>query len=148
MWSEPELIEKLRGLAGAAPTAGIVLGIGDDCAIVRPRGAREDWLYTTDMLIEETHFRRATHGAADVGWKALARGLSDIAAMGGEARFCLLSLALASWVDARWVKRWRKVSWRRTGGCSIQPRGSRAFMTGFTCATERRSLRRLASARS
>src|SRR5260370_41719985 len=70
---------------------------------MRPRGAREDWLYTTDMLIEETHFRRETHGARDVGWKALARGLSDIAAMGGEARFCLLSLALASWVDARWV---------------------------------------------
>ena len=84
-------------------TAGVVLGIGDDCAIVRPRGAAEDWLYTTDMLIEGTHFRRETHRAADVGWKALARGLSDIAAMGGEARFCLLSLAVASWVDARWV---------------------------------------------
>src|SRR5260370_11462251 len=103
MWSEPELIEKLRRQAGVPRSAGIVLGIGDDCAIVRPRGAREDWLYTTDMLIEETHFRRQTHRAADVGWKALARGLSDIAAMGGEARFCLLSLALASWVDARWV---------------------------------------------
>src|SRR5260370_24758339 len=70
---------------------------------MRPRGAREDWLYTTDMLIEETHFRRETHGARDVGWKALARGLSDIAAMGGEARFCLLSLVVASWVDTRWV---------------------------------------------
>ncbi len=81
----------------------MVQGIGDDCAIVRSRGAGEDWLYTTDMLIEGTHFRRQTHRAADVGWKALARGLSDIAAMGGEARFCLLSLALASWVDARWV---------------------------------------------
>ncbi len=103
MWSEPELTEKLRRQAGVPRSAGIVLGIGDDCAIVRPRGAREDWLYTTDMLIEETHFRRQTHRAADVGWKALARGLSDIAAMGGEARFCLLSLALASWVDARWV---------------------------------------------
>src|ERR1700757_163335 len=104
MWSEPELIEKLRRRAGVMPrAAGIVLGIGDDCAIVRPRGACEDWLYTTDMLIEETHFRKETHGAADVGWKALARGLSDIAAMGGEARFCLLSLALAGWVDARWV---------------------------------------------
>ena len=81
----------------------MVLGIGDDCAIVRPRGAGEDWLYTTDMLIEGTHFRRETHSARDVGWKALARGLSDIAAMGGEARFCLLSLALAGWVDARWL---------------------------------------------
>src|SRR5450631_3291059 len=100
---EPELIEKLRGRVGQTRTAGVVLGIGDDCAIVRPRGAAEDWLYTTDMLIEGTHFLRVTHGAADVGWKALARGLSDIAAMGGEPRFCLLSLALAGWVDARWV---------------------------------------------
>jgi thiamine-monophosphate kinase len=101
--NEPELIEKLRGRVALPRTAGVVLGIGDDCAIVRPRGASEDWLYTTDMLIEGTHFRRDTHGAADVGWKALARGLSDIAAMGGEARFSLLSLAVASWVDARWV---------------------------------------------
>ena len=100
---EPELIEKLRGRVGQLRTAGVVLGIGDDCAIVRPRGAREDWLYTTDMLLEGTHFLRETHTPADVGWKALARGLSDIAAMGGEARFCLLSLAVASWVDARWL---------------------------------------------
>ena len=84
-------------------SAGLVVGIGDDCAIVRPRGAPEDWLYTTDMLIEGTHFLRQTHGAADVGWKALGRGLSDVAAMGGQARFCLLSLAVADWVNARWL---------------------------------------------
>jgi thiamine-monophosphate kinase len=80
-----------------------VLGIGDDCAIFRPRGAPEDLLFTTDMLIEGVHFRRETHGAGDVGWKALARGLSDIAAMGGEPRFCLLSLAVAPWVETRWL---------------------------------------------
>ena len=79
------------------------MGIGDDCAVVRPRGAAEDWLYTTDMLIEGTHFLRATHNAADIGWKTVARGLSDIAAMGGTPRFCLLSLALGDWVDTRWV---------------------------------------------
>jgi thiamine-monophosphate kinase len=101
--NELDLIEKLRGRVVLPRSAGVVLGIGDDCAIVRPRGAREDWLYTTDMSIEGTHFLRATHGAADVGWKALGRGLSDIAAMGGEARFCLLSLGVASWVDARWL---------------------------------------------
>jgi thiamine-monophosphate kinase len=55
------------------------------------------------MLIEGVHFRRETHGAGDVGWKALARGLSDIAAMGGEPRFCLLSLAVAPWVETRWL---------------------------------------------
>jgi len=55
------------------------------------------------LLIEDTHFRRATHSAGDIGWKALARGLSDIAAMGGEPRFCLVSLALAPWCDTTWV---------------------------------------------
>jgi thiamine-monophosphate kinase len=102
---EPELIDSLRRRVALPRTAGVVLGIGDDCAIVRPRGTREDWLYTTDMLIEGTHFRRETHSAADVGWKALARGLSDIAAMGGAARFCLLSLAMASWVDEPWLRK-------------------------------------------
>src|ERR1017187_3863161 len=101
--NEPELIQKLRRRVGLSRAAGLVLGIGDDCAIVRPRGALQDWLYTTDMLIEGTHFLRPTHRPADVGWKALARGLSDIAAMGGEPRFCLLSLAVAPWVDAPWV---------------------------------------------
>ncbi len=99
--SEVALIEQIRARVASAP--GVVMGIGDDCAIVRPRGAAEDWLYTTDLLIEGTHFLRTTHTAADVGWKAVARGLSDIAAMGGTPRFCLLSLALGDWVDARWV---------------------------------------------
>jgi len=101
--TERAITEKLRRLAVAPPGSPLVAGIGDDCAIYRPRGAREDMLFTTDLLIEDTHFRRATHGAADVGWKALARGLSDIAAMGGEPRFCLVSLAVAEWCDGRWV---------------------------------------------
>jgi len=103
MASEVELVERIRRLAGPVRTPGMVLGIGDDCAIFRPRGSREDLLFTTDMLIEDTHFRRLTHSAQDVGWKALARGLSDIAAMGGEPRFCLVSLALPPWADEVWV---------------------------------------------
>jgi thiamine-monophosphate kinase len=91
-----------RVARAAARSAGLVLGIGDDCAIFRPR-AGEDLLFTTDMLIEDTHFRRHTHSAVDAGWKALARSLSDIAAMGGEPRFCLVSLALAPWCGPRWV---------------------------------------------
>lgn len=81
----------------------MIRGIGDDCAIFRPK-AHEDLLFTTDLLVEDVHFRRATHSAADCGHKALARGLSDIAAMGGTPRFCLLSLALGQDVDERWVK--------------------------------------------
>jgi thiamine-monophosphate kinase len=98
--TEVALIERIRQRAGVP--RGVVLGIGDDCAIYRPRGAAEDLLFTTDLFVEDVHFRRA-HRARDVGWTALARGLSDIAAMGGDPRFCLLSLALAPWTDGRWV---------------------------------------------
>jgi thiamine-monophosphate kinase len=106
--NEPEWIEKLRARTGLPRTEGVVLGIGDDCAIVRPRGASEDWLYTTDMLLEGVHFQRETHSPGDIGWKALARGLSDIAAMGGEPRFCLLSLAVSPDLDERWLDQFYK----------------------------------------
>ncbi|MGC8792259.1 MAG: thiamine-phosphate kinase, partial [Bryobacteraceae bacterium] len=100
---ERTLVARIRrGGRGSAP--GLVVGIGDDCAVYRPAGAREDLLLTTDWLIEGVHFLRETHPAAAVGWKALARGLSDIAAMGGKPRLCLLSLALAPWTTERWVE--------------------------------------------
>lgn len=102
-YSENQWLEQIRRKVGIAKSPGIALGIGDDCALFRPRGAREDLAFTTDLLVEDVHFRRTTHKPADVGWKALARGLSDIASMGAEPRFCLLSLALAPWVDKRWV---------------------------------------------
>ena len=100
--NELELLKRIRAKV-PSPGRGIRLGIGDDCAIFRPPGAREDLLITTDLLIEDVHFRRDSHPPDAVGWRALARGLSDIAAMGGEPRFCLLSLALAPWTDRRWV---------------------------------------------
>jgi len=102
--SEMAFLGRLRGRA-LAQSQGILLGIGDDCAIFRPRGASEDLLFTTDLFVENVHFRRETHRPEEAGWKALARGLSDIAAMGGEPRFCLVSLALAPWTDTRWLDR-------------------------------------------
>jgi thiamine-monophosphate kinase len=102
--SEADLVRRIGRWAGPAPASSLVLGIGDDCAIYRPRASPEDLLFTTDLLIEDVHFRRSTHHAGDVGWKCLARGLSDIAAMGGEPRFCLVSLTVAEWADARWVE--------------------------------------------
>ena len=78
-------------------------GIGDDCAVL-PGGRGNDLLITTDMLIEDVHFRRADPPAL-VGHRALARGLSDIAAMGGVPRWCLLSLAVPEWAKPAWIKR-------------------------------------------
>jgi thiamine-monophosphate kinase len=101
--TELDLIDHIRHAAQSVRNRQLVLGIGDDCAIYRPRGAPEDLVFTTDMLIEDVHFRRDTHRAPEVGRKALARGLSDIAAMGAAPRFCLLSFAAAPWTDARWI---------------------------------------------
>jgi len=105
--SEVDLVRRIGRWAHLSATRppSLLLGLGDDCAIYRPRGSREDLVFTTDLLIEDVHFHPSTHRAEDVGWKCLARGLSDIAAMGGEPRFCLVSLALAGWADARWVER-------------------------------------------
>jgi thiamine-monophosphate kinase len=101
--NELSLIDRIRARAGA-PGRRVLAGIGDDCAIYRPHPGR-DLLFTTDLLLEDVHFRADTHPPGAVGWRALARGLSDIAAMGGEPEFCLLSLALAAWTDTRWLDR-------------------------------------------
>src|SRR5215813_1744391 len=97
------LVESIRRRVKLDPSGQLVLGIGDDCAVFRPRGARDDLLFTTDLLLEGVHFRAATHRPEDAGHKALARGLSDIAAMGGEPRFCLVSLSVPRATSERWI---------------------------------------------
>lgn len=77
-------------------------GIGDDCAIMR-LPARHELLVTTDFSIENIHFRRKWHPADSVGHRCLARGLSDIAAMGGTALACFLSLGLPPKLPQRWA---------------------------------------------
>lgn len=77
--------------SGADP--GVLAGIGDDAAVLAlTPGA--SLLATTDLIIEHVHFRRPGASPRDVGWKALAVNLSDIAAMGGVPRYALLALAL------------------------------------------------------
>jgi thiamine-monophosphate kinase len=100
---ESQLLRLIRRRVPPLKPSALIMGIGDDCAVFRPPGSEADWLITTDMLIEDVHFQRATHPARSVGHRVLARGLSDIAAMGGEPRFALLSLALGGWTKTRWV---------------------------------------------
>lgn len=72
---------------------GVKVSIGDDCAVYRP-AQNEDLVFTTDFTIEGRHFTLPDYSLRDVGYKALARGLSDIAAMGATPRFALVSLAV------------------------------------------------------
>ena len=80
----------------------VVTGIGDDCAVLRLPPGR-DLLITTDFSLENVHFRRAWHLPESVGHRCLARGLSDIAAMGGEPLAAFLSLALPAKLPQAWV---------------------------------------------
>ena len=86
------LIEQIRR---TFPITGknIELGIGDDCAILRPPAGSEV-LVTTDLTLEGRHFRRDLHPPESVGHRCLARGLSDLAAMGATPLAAFLSLAL------------------------------------------------------
>lgn len=88
---ERALIERVRDRLGPPPPE-VLIGVGDDtAAIAWPGGTL---LLTTDTQLEDVHFRRATATLRDVGAKALAVNLSDIAAMGGEPRYAVLALAL------------------------------------------------------
>ena len=78
------------------------LGIGDDCAILRPRRG-EDLLVTTDLSLENVHFRRDWHPPQSVGHRCLARGLSDLAAMGARPESAFLSLALPGNLPEAWL---------------------------------------------
>src|SRR3954452_24256033 len=98
---ETAVVDRIRKRAAALPQPkALIRGIGDDCAIVRPR-PKHDLVFTTDFVLEGRHFRLDTHSAAEVGHKALARSLSDLAAMGSEPLFCLVSLALPQHLGER-----------------------------------------------
>src|SRR5579862_429726 len=98
---EQQLIAQIRR---QAPRLRGGLGIGDDCAVLRlPPG--EEALLTTDFTLEDRHFRRDWHPPDAVGHRCLARGLSDIAAMGGTPRAVFLSMAVPAELPQAWVDR-------------------------------------------
>jgi thiamine-monophosphate kinase len=84
------VIRTIRG--STSPAAGVTVGIGDDCAVLEPTPGHR-LLATTDLLLEDVHFRRRYAEPADIGWKSLAVNLSDVAAMGGRPRWALVALA-------------------------------------------------------
>lgn len=85
-----------------AARADVMLGIGDDCALLQPP-AGQQLAITCDTLISGRHFPPAT-APEDIGWKALAVNLSDLAAMGAEPRWFLLALSLPT-ADEAWLSR-------------------------------------------
>ena len=79
------------------PDGSIPVGSGDDAAVIRPKA---DIVACTDAMIEDSHFLRALSSPADVGWKAAAVNISDLAAMGASPKAILIALQRAeSWSE-------------------------------------------------
>ncbi|WP_448129579.1 thiamine-phosphate kinase [Stenotrophomonas rhizophila] len=97
--AEFALIDRIR--ARTTARADVVLGIGDDAALLQPR-AGEQLVVTVDTLNSGVHFPAETP-AYDVGWKTLAVNLSDLAAMGARPAWCTLALSLPD-ADADWIE--------------------------------------------
>jgi thiamine-monophosphate kinase len=91
---ELAVLSQIRARAGRA-SSSLRLGIGDDCALLRPR-AGEELAVTTDLSIAGRHFRLDWHPPEAIGHRTLARGLSDLAAMGARPIAAFLSLGLPS----------------------------------------------------
>ncbi len=90
---EQALIRHIRNRAAQSTLGTVHLGIGDDCALLRPRRG-EELAVTTDLSIAGRHFRLDWHQPESIGHRALARGLSDLAAMGARPVAAFLSLGL------------------------------------------------------
>jgi len=104
---ELALLRRIRAGALRSSRSGLRLGIGDDCALLAVQ-ANEEVAVTTDLSIAGRHFRLDWHPAESVGHRCLARGLSDLAAMGARPVSAFLSLALPKELT---VGRGRQIAW-------------------------------------
>lgn len=99
--TESELIAAIRK-DFSGKTSDLILGIGDDAAVVRVGGRK--LIITKDLLVEDYHFLTSLYPSYYLGRKSLSVNLSDIAAMGGKPKYALLGLALPESKGAAWVK--------------------------------------------
>ncbi len=102
MKNEHDLVAQIERAFGGARTRALHLSLGDDAAVWSPAAGQETIL-TCDWFLEGTHFLRGKHPAEAVGWKCLARAVSDIAAMGGKPRCFLMSLAIPEELTGKWL---------------------------------------------
>jgi len=97
---EDKLLAKV--FPGLNRNSRVVIGAGDDCAVLKFRGAKDWLLLKSDCVVEQVHFTEETNARA-VGWKAMMRALSDFAAMSGVPEFAIITLAAAGKKKASWV---------------------------------------------
>ena len=100
--TEDDLIAKLQAIVSRAAPNALLVGIGDDAAVWQPSRSHRS-VITTDALIEGVHFTRDAMSAADIGHRALASNLSDIAAMGAKPVLATIAFGVGPGADEAWI---------------------------------------------
>lgn len=118
--NENALVAQIERTFGPAKAKGMIVALGDDAALWSPACGHETIL-TCDWFLEDSHFLRDKHSPDAVGWKCLARAVSDIAAVGGKPRCFLLSLALPNILTGKWLSSFLRGLHRASGrlGCEL-----------------------------
>jgi thiamine-monophosphate kinase len=118
--SEDALVAKIERTFRLARANRLVAKLGDDAALWFPSAGHETVL-TCDWFLEGSHFERSKHPPEAIGWKCLARAVSDIAAMGGKPRCFLLSLGLPGTLTGKWLSAFLAGLRRASGklGCEL-----------------------------
>ncbi|HXT72291.1 MAG TPA: thiamine-phosphate kinase [Candidatus Angelobacter sp.] len=127
-----------RAGSGTAPRTEVRLGIGDDAAILA-QSSKIEWVVSCDSSLEGVHFRHDSHPPESIGYKSLARAVSDLAAMGARPRYFLLALALPTTKTGRWLDRFasgmakaaRELNIRLIGGDTSKNRNVMVSITVF-----------------
>lgn len=139
MTGEFDLLGRLRGALPTGPAGET--WIGDDAAVVEPPPA--SLLLAADVLVEGVHFDLALSTPADVGWKAIAANVSDVAAMGGRPLHVLVSVVAGSGFDVEDLYEGIKAATQEWGcavaGGDLSTGGSAAVAVAITGTTDGRA---------
>ena len=119
---EDAVVERIGRRLGFVKNRTLALGLDDDAALWAPRRGHEVVL-TCDWFLEGSHFLRGKHPPDAVGWKCLARAVSDIAAMGGTPKCFLLSLALPAELTGKWLDKFLGGLRRASRALGCEPAG-------------------------
>ncbi len=118
--TEDDLIAELRAICATAAPEKLVLGIGDDAAVWRPSRSNLS-VITTDALVEDVHFTLAAMTPRDIGRRALAANLADIAAMGARPILATIALGVNARSDGPWIRELYAgmAELARSSGCAL-----------------------------
>jgi thiamine-monophosphate kinase len=97
---EDKITKQLKSIFTSTLTDEVLVGIGDDCAVIRQK---QDLVISTDILVQDVHFKLEWSSACDIAYRAFAQNLADVAAMGGRGVAMVVAIGLPLELESQWL---------------------------------------------